>query len=228
MITALRTYPDRLVLAVAAVLWVWMLGEAAVARRISCCAVSDKNCRPHFMDGDGGGDDDADDDAGGARYRDTLLPQQTAACRARVSLWLPGVLAAGRGWIRFPAHVPARPRSSDGGNSLSAGCGLGDTPCPRSLVHAVPPADSPVPVGSARRPGRGPPGCRARDTLPQNVLAAHVRVRNHRARPDRNDWRYRISDYREKDVSTEPQTTGIWLFRACRVDIRKMAVFRLE
>jgi predicted metal-binding membrane protein len=37
MITALKTQPDRLVLAVAALLWVWMLGEAAVARRISCC-----------------------------------------------------------------------------------------------------------------------------------------------------------------------------------------------
>lgn len=37
MITALRTYPDRLILAVAAMLWVWMLGEAAVARRLSCC-----------------------------------------------------------------------------------------------------------------------------------------------------------------------------------------------
>jgi len=36
MITALRNHPDRLVLAVAAVLWIWMLGEAAVARRISC------------------------------------------------------------------------------------------------------------------------------------------------------------------------------------------------
>jgi predicted metal-binding membrane protein len=37
MITALITRPDRLVIAVAALLWVWMLGEAAVAQRISCC-----------------------------------------------------------------------------------------------------------------------------------------------------------------------------------------------
>jgi hypothetical protein len=37
MITSLKTYPDRLALAVAAVSWVWMLGEAAVGRRISCC-----------------------------------------------------------------------------------------------------------------------------------------------------------------------------------------------
>jgi predicted metal-binding membrane protein len=40
MITALKMQPDRLVLAVAALLWVWMLWEAAAARRISCCEPS--------------------------------------------------------------------------------------------------------------------------------------------------------------------------------------------
>jgi predicted metal-binding membrane protein len=38
MINALKTCPDRLVLAVAAVLWAWMLLEAASARSVSCCA----------------------------------------------------------------------------------------------------------------------------------------------------------------------------------------------
>jgi predicted metal-binding membrane protein len=37
MITALQMHADRLVVAVAALLWLCMLGEAAAGRRISCC-----------------------------------------------------------------------------------------------------------------------------------------------------------------------------------------------
>lgn len=37
MIAALRTRPDRVLLAIAVLAWAWMLGEAATARRLSCC-----------------------------------------------------------------------------------------------------------------------------------------------------------------------------------------------
>jgi predicted metal-binding membrane protein len=37
MITALKTHPERIVLTIAALSWISMLGQAAVARRLSCC-----------------------------------------------------------------------------------------------------------------------------------------------------------------------------------------------
>src|SRR5947209_4448230 len=37
MITMLQMHPERLVIATAVLSWVWMLGEAAFAQRLSCC-----------------------------------------------------------------------------------------------------------------------------------------------------------------------------------------------
>jgi predicted metal-binding membrane protein len=38
MMASLQSHPDRLVIAIAAWSWAWMLGEAAAARSLSCCA----------------------------------------------------------------------------------------------------------------------------------------------------------------------------------------------
>ena len=40
MMTMLQTHPERLVIAIAALSWGWMLREAAAAQRLSCCAAN--------------------------------------------------------------------------------------------------------------------------------------------------------------------------------------------
>ena len=198
MMTALHMHLDRWVLAAAALSWAWMLGEAAAARRMSCCEPLPTRA--------------ADFTSWMLMVAAMMLPTTTPAVRdvatrsyrsrrpRAVLEYLVGYmgcwLLAGVVFV-FVRTCPLAHDLRTAATLCVLAAAWAVLPAPRSLVRALPPADSPVSIRSARRPRRRPPGCGSRDTVPQNVLAADVRVRDHGARPGRHDRRYRISHCRE-------------------------------